>query len=130
MLHMLHNLLEQMILCLPAHTTYILEPLDVGVLKTFFTKACTSYIAKHPGRVITAYLLASLVAEAWPCSLLHAVNIMSWFKKCSLFPFSAVDDRKTAPSKAFQVPKSAPTENYSNPDPSSPLFSSEQKELG
>jgi hypothetical protein len=123
------------LLCLPAHTTHILQPLDVGVFKSFksfFSKACTNYIAKHPGRVITADILASLVAEAWPSSF-TSVNIMSGFKKCGLFPFnpSAVDDRQSAPSKAFQVPKTpkTPAENHSDPGSGSPLFTSEQEEL-
>ncbi len=64
------------ILCLPAHTTHILQPLDVGVFKSNFSKACTHYIASHPGRVITTDILASLVAEVWPCSF-TLLNIMS-----------------------------------------------------
>ena len=92
-------------LCLPSHTTHILQPLDVGVFKSFktnFSKSCSTYISKHPGRVITAEVLSSLVAEAWPISF-TTLNIMSGFRKCGLFPLnpSAVDDRRMAPSKAL-----------------------------
>ena len=60
------------LLCLPSHTTHVLQPLDVGVFKSFknhFSKACSKYLAAHSGRVIMSDRLASLVAEAWPLSL-------------------------------------------------------------
>ena len=76
------------ILCLPAHTTYVLQPLDVVVFKSFksqFSKACNKYMSKYPGRVVTADKLASLVAEEWPHSV-TSVNIMSGFKKKKCVP--------------------------------------------
>ena len=44
------------LLCLPSHTTHVLQPLDIGVFKSFkshFSKACCRYITNNPGRVIT-----------------------------------------------------------------------------
>ena len=39
------------VLCLPAHTTHLLQPLDVGAfksLKAYFSKAWISYLSHHP----------------------------------------------------------------------------------
>ena len=75
-------------LCIPAHTTHILQPLDVGVFKSFksfYYKACKKRIAELPNRVITTEQIASLVGTAWPQSL-TPVNIMSGLKKLESIP--------------------------------------------
>jgi len=64
------------LLCLPSQTTHILQPLNVGVFKSFKSKACSGYLAANPERAITNNKLVSLAAEAWPHSF-TAVNIMS-----------------------------------------------------
>ena len=111
------------LLCLPAHTTHILQPLDVGVFKsfkTYFSKACHKYLAKHPGRVITPDVIACLVAEAWPLSF-TPLNILSGFRKCGIHPLNPgeVSDRQLAPFKAVQ-----PLESNSDS-----LFTPEQESL-
>ena len=93
------------ILCLPAHTTHILQPLDVGVfksLKSNYSKACKKHLATHPGRVITSDILASLLRQAWSVSV-TPVNAMSGFKKCGIYPLNPgeITDRQLTPSKAL-----------------------------
>ena len=100
------------LLCLPAHTSHILQPLDVGVFKSFkssFNKACGNYMKQNPGRVITTDVLASMVGQAYPTAF-TPVNIFSGFKKTGIYPFnpSAVDDRQLAPSTAL-LKKTTPT---------------------
>ena len=58
---------------------------------------------KHPGRVITTDVIASLVGEAWPNSI-TPLNIMSGFRKCGIYPLNpgVISDRQLAPSKAVK----------------------------
>ena len=85
------------LLCLPSHTSHILQPSDVGVFKSFksfFSNECRRYIVKHPGRVITEEVLTSSVGEAYPQS--HTpLNILSGLKKTGVYPFNPgeVSDR-------------------------------------
>ena len=96
-------------LCLPSHTSHILQPLDVGVFKSFksfFSKACRQYMAKNVGRVITEDILASVVGSAIAQS--HTpLNILGGFKKAGIYPFNPgeVIDRQLAPSKALKKPE-------------------------
>ena len=55
------------LLCLPAHGTHVLQPLDVSVmssLKLHFSKACKDLLAKNPGRVITEYNISGILGKA------------------------------------------------------------------
>jgi len=118
------------LLCLPSHTTHILQPLDVGVFKSFksnFSKVCNKYLAKNPGRVVTTDILASLVAEAWP-NAFTAVNIMAGFKKTGIYPLNPgeVTDRQLAPSKAFC--SQSVVSNLEKVNPSNSLIFSQEKE--
>ena len=117
------------LLCLPAHTSHLLQPLDVGVFKPFktnFNKACSKYMCQHPGRVITADVLASLVADSYAASF-TLVNIMKGFKKTGTWPInpSEVTERQIAPSTALRVEHSQTPEPNSNDESGSPLFSPE-----
>lgn len=92
-------------LCLPSHTTHILQPLDVAVFKSFktnYSKACKQFLDSHPGQVVTSEAIAGILAQAWPQSM-TPVNIMSGFRKCGIYPLNPgeVADRMTAPSTVF-----------------------------
>ena len=121
------------LLCLPSHTTHVLQPLDVGVFKSFkgnWSKACSKYLA---GRVITSGKLASLIADAWPLSL-TPLNIMSGFKKTGIYPInpSEVTDRQLAPSKLFEQPSTKSIQDVGSASDSptkEPLFSPDKVEL-
>ena len=107
------------LLRLPSHTSHILQPLDLGVFKsfkTFFSKVCRQYMAKNPGRVVTEDILAALVGDTFAQS--HTPpNILGGFKKAGIYPFNPgeVSDRQLAPSKAL-----------TKPTPQVPTFSPEQ----
>ena len=117
------------ILCLPAHTTHLLQPLDVGVFKSFkenFRKAC-HHLCKG-GRVVTDQDIPDLVAEAWPVSV-TPVNLMSGFKKCGIYPLnpSEVEDRMVKVAQPLPIPPAAVANGTS--DTSSVCSSSEVSQV-
>ena len=104
------------ILCLPAHSTHLLQPLDLGVFKSFkvsFSKACSHYLSQHPGRVVTNDKIALLVSSAVSSSFTPN-NIMGGFRKAGIYPLNpgAIDDKMLCPSKAFP-----PTSTTDKADP-------------
>ena len=104
-------------LCLPSHTSHILQPLDVGVFKSFksfFSKVFRQHMAKNPGCVITEDILASVVGDAFVQS--HTpLNILGGFKKAGIYPFNPgeVSDRQLAPSKALKK-HTSPAQTFSD----------------
>ena len=133
-----HSWLTLHLLCLLYHTSHILQPLDIGVFKSFksgYSKACRKYIMENPGRVITSEVIASLVGETWAHSI-TPMNILSGFKK-SGNP-SEVSDRMLTPAAIFKpssdASASASSSSLTPPTASSspltpPTFSDEQSAL-
>ena len=79
-----------------------------------FSKACHKYLVANPGQVITPSMIASLVAEAWPQSVMP-LNILSGFKKCVIYPINPgeISDRLLAPSKGVRPStQSSSTESF------------------
>ena len=94
------------LLCLPAHTMYLLQLLDVVMfksLKSKFSVACKNYLSGHPGQVITTDILASLLAQSWHESV-TAINIMKGFRKFGIYPLNPgeISDHQLAPSHPFR----------------------------
>ena len=130
------------LLCLPSHTTHLL---DVGIfksLKSHYNKECKKYVTAHPGRVITTEVIASLISKAWSLSF-TPVNIEAGFRKSGAYPLNPgiIEDRKVVPSLAVSPScsresvtdvKSFPdSENSASYSPSSEVsnFSSSQEAL-
>ena len=116
------------ILCLPAHTTHILQSLDVAVFKSFkshYWKECRRYLAAHPRRIITSEVIAALLGKSWPLSV-TPINIMAGFKKSGSYPLNpgVVHDRQLMPSKTFHSePEGQVLETHSGDSPTSPSCS-------
>ena len=93
------------ILCLPSHTTHVLQPLDVGVFASFKTnigKVLNALLRSSPGRVPTTEDIPYLLSQVWPRSV-TAINLMSGFRKTGIFPLNpgCIRDRECAPSTAI-----------------------------
>ena len=61
------------LLCLPSHTSHILQPLDIGVFQSFksgYSKACRKYKMENPGRVITSEVIDHWLARPGPWHIL------------------------------------------------------------
>jgi hypothetical protein len=68
---------------LPAHTSRILQPLDVGMfgpLKSFYYTECAIYMNKYMGNTITRYEICQLAGKAYLKSM-TSIKILSGFKK-------------------------------------------------
>ena len=74
--------------CLPAHSSYITQPLDVGFfkpLKDSWKKSCERYRFSNPGSFPTKQVFSQLFKEAWyetisPLTIIHA------FKGWGIYP--------------------------------------------
>ena len=94
---------------LPAHTSHILQPLDVGCygpMQHIYNAQCHKFLRENPASKITRYNVCSLACHAYS-SALSVVNIRSAFKRTGIYPFNpdAISDLQRALSKAFLPPQ-------------------------
>uniref|UniRef100_A0A1B0DQH3 Uncharacterized protein n=1 Tax=Phlebotomus papatasi TaxID=29031 RepID=A0A1B0DQH3_PHLPP len=104
------------LLCLPPHTTHVLQPLDTSFFQPFkyqFRVTADAWIFSHPGRNITRYQLGPLVREAW-LKTATAKNAVNGFRTTGIYPlnrqtlrddhFAIVDKIKKEPSAGKVIP--------------------------
>ena len=55
-----------MMLCLPPHSTHVVQPLDVSFfrpLKVYWYEACHKFVQSNPGRAVTKYIFSPLFSQ-------------------------------------------------------------------
>ena len=95
---------------LPAHTSHILQPLDVGIFgpfKRFYYGECANYMRENIGQAVTKYDMVNLSCKAY-LKAMTPINIMSAFKKSGIYP---LDKHAVTPEKLY------PTESYRDKNP-------------
>ena len=93
--------------CLPAHTSHIVQPLDVAFfrpLKVNWRKAVKAYKDDNPGQTVTKQVFAKVFHSAWEASV-KAETFINGFRDSGLYPFNpqAVDAKKFSPALIFGV---------------------------
>lgn len=93
------------IFVLPAHTSHLLQPLDVGVFGPFqrmYNNLCHKFIRCTSG-IITRYNVCELACKAYTKAL-SADNLQSAFKKTGICPLdmNAIDKSKLIPATLYE----------------------------
>lgn len=91
---------------LPAHTSHILQPLDVAVFgpfKRYYYSECAQFMKDNLGQVVTRYNVASIACKAYLKSM-NPWNIVSAFRKTGIHPLDkdAVPKNKMLPCEPFR----------------------------
>ena len=91
--------------CLPAHSSHITQPLDVGFygpLKQAWKKAVSEYSCNNIGKSITKQTFAEVFKVAWE-NTVKVSTIVSSFRSAGIFPvdFSAIRPEKLAPATIY-----------------------------
>lgn len=126
------------ILTVPPHSTHMMQPLDVGVMKpfqTFYSSAVDSWMSAHPGQPFTIYNVASCVGVAHSRAMVPQ-TIINAFRKTGIFPkdssvytedmfmASKVTDRPLPSPVTPQQTVDRPTSATSTPQAGPPLVPS------
>nr|XP_047127828.1 uncharacterized protein LOC124808663 [Hydra vulgaris] len=106
------------ILCLPAHCSHLLQPLDVGVfrqVKHVWREILANWYTESRLKVVGKSVFPSLLKKLYDTSFKPAHLVQS-FAKTGIFPFdpSAIASDKLNPSEIYEHPFSQKTNNYNN----------------
>ncbi|XP_052223865.1 uncharacterized protein LOC127839515 [Dreissena polymorpha] len=98
-----HNII---LFVLPAHTSHILQPLNVGCFGPYqriFNSECHKFMRHNPSSRITRYNICSLACKAYTHAL-SPDNFKSAFQKSGIFPFNptAVDSAHFKPATVYK----------------------------
>ena len=90
---------------LPAHSSHILQPLDVGCFGPFqkvFATEVDCFMKQNVGQVLNKYNIAKVASNAY-VSALSQKNLTSSFQKAGIYPFDATrfDATKLGPNKVW-----------------------------
>ena len=93
--------------CLPAHSSHITQPLDVGFygpLKQAWKKAVANYAVDHIGKSVTKQTFARIFKEAWE-NTVKVSTIVNSFRAAGIYPvdFTAIRREKVIPSTLYRV---------------------------
>lgn len=92
---------------LPAHTSHMLQPLDVGCfgpLQRIYNNECHKFMRNSPSTNITRYNVAGLSSRAYELAL-SVTNLKSSFKRTGIYPFdpSVIHSDMLKPATAFST---------------------------
>ena len=101
------------LICLPPHTTHILQPLDVGVYGPFkqeWRRILKDYKTSTRAASVSKQVFPSLNRKLWDKAI-KPQHCISGFRQSGIYPFntSAIPSFKFSPSLPFQVGNSMPT---------------------
>ncbi|XP_060575053.1 uncharacterized protein LOC132732593 [Ruditapes philippinarum] len=119
---------------LPAHTSHVLQPLDIGCFGPFeriYNKVSHKFMGDNCGQSISRYNICALGSSAY-LKALSPENLRSSFKKAGIYPFNPniVDASNFKPSEPLQqeeIPTTAVLEvSQSVPKCSTEFFASKE----
>ena len=95
------------LICLPAHTSHITQPLDKGVFGPFkqeWRKQCTSFCQQHPGTSVDKFTFGRIFGNAY-MKVCGKENVVKSFKSTGMWPVNvdAIDFAKMDAAKSFPV---------------------------